>query len=151
MPPTLVYLAELQPGLFSVYRLIHCTATRTLFSELPQTLLICHCLQCNQSCHQFVAKHTLVLFITDLGYFVSWGNYNDQTCFPLLVADISEFLSTAPAHEDKHSRITRKKGIVCATVVVYVSIESLDIDLCLTLVCFSGRKAYNTVEYFENE
>ena len=48
-------------------------------------LLICHCLQCNQSCHQFVAKHTLMSFITGLGYFVSWGSYNNQTYFFLLV------------------------------------------------------------------
>ena len=73
-----------------------CTATRTLLSVLshtlynhkdpfqwttPGTLLICHCLQCYQSCHQFVAKHTLMLFFTGLGNHVSWGNCNGQTCF----------------------------------------------------------------------
>ena len=39
LPPTLVYLAVLQPGLFSVYCLIHCTTTKTTFSELPRA----HC------------------------------------------------------------------------------------------------------------
>ena len=38
LPPTLVYFAVLQPGLFSVYCLIHCTTTRTTFSELHQAL-----------------------------------------------------------------------------------------------------------------
>ena len=38
LPPTLVYFAVLQPGLFSVYCVIHCTTTRTTFSELPQAL-----------------------------------------------------------------------------------------------------------------
>ena len=38
LPPTLVYFAVLQPGLFSVYCLTHCTTTKTPFSELPQTL-----------------------------------------------------------------------------------------------------------------
>ena len=109
LPPALVYFAVLQPGLFSVYCLIHCTSTRTTFSELSQgTMLVCHCLQCNQSCHQFVAKQTLMSFITGLGYFISWGNCSDQTCFPLLDADISKLLTTAPAHVDKH--VTRKKG-----------------------------------------
>ena len=80
-------------------------------------------------------------FITGLVYFVSWGNYNDQICFPLLVAVISELLTSAPAHIDKHIWPERKV-IMCATFVVYVatSIESLDIDFCLSLVCFSGRK-----------
>ena len=104
------------------------------------TLLICHCPQCNQSCHRFVAKHTLMSFITDLGYFVSWGNHNEQTIFSLLDAVISELLTTAPAHVDKHMWPERKV-IMCATFVVYVmSIESLDTDLCRSLVCSSGRK-----------
>ena len=38
LPPTLVYFAVLQPGLFSVYCLIHCITTRTTFNELPQAL-----------------------------------------------------------------------------------------------------------------
>ena len=59
-------------------------------------------LRCSQSCHQFVAKHTLMPFITDLGSFVSWGNYNDKTCFSLLDAVSSDLLTTAPAHLDKH-------------------------------------------------
>ena len=104
LPPTLVYFAVLKPRLLSVYCLIHCTTTRTT----SDTLLIC--LQCNQSCHQFVAKHTLISFITDLGYFVSWGKHNDQTCISLLDACISEFLTNAPAHADKHIIMTRKKG-----------------------------------------
>ena len=76
LPATLVYSAVLQPGLLSVYCLIHYTTTslpRTTFSELLQAL-----------CHQFIAKHTLMSFITGLGYFVSWGNCNDQTCFLLV-------------------------------------------------------------------
>ena len=40
--------------------------------------------------------------IIGLRYFVSWGSYNDQICFPLLDAVISELLTTAPAHRDKH-------------------------------------------------
>ena len=36
LPPTLVYFAVMQPGLFSVDCLIHCTTTKTPFSELPQ-------------------------------------------------------------------------------------------------------------------
>ena len=79
-------------------------------------------------------------FITGLGYFVSWGNYNDQTCFSLLGAVISNFLTAAPGHVDKYVWPERKVNI-CATFVVYVrSIESLDIDLCLSLVCSSWRK-----------
>ena len=35
LPPTLVYFAVMQTGLFSVYFLIHCITT---FSELPQAL-----------------------------------------------------------------------------------------------------------------
>ena len=38
LPPMLMYFAELQPELFSVYCLIHWTTSGTL--------LICHCLQC---------------------------------------------------------------------------------------------------------
>ena len=38
LPPTLAYFAVLQPGLSSLYCLIHCTTTRTTFSELPQGL-----------------------------------------------------------------------------------------------------------------
>ena len=41
-------------------------------------------------------------FITGLGYFVSWGNYNEQTCFPFLDVVISELLITAPEYVDKH-------------------------------------------------
>ena len=37
-PPTLVYFAVLQLGLFSVYCPIHYTTTSTTFSELPQAL-----------------------------------------------------------------------------------------------------------------
>ena len=79
-------------------------------------------------------------FVTGLGYFVSWGNYYDQTCFPLFDAVISELLTNAPAHVHKHIR-AGGKVIICATFVVCVrSIESLDIDLWLSLVCSSGRK-----------
>ena len=105
-----------------------CTATWTFFSLLSHTLykyqdrfqwttsgtkVICHCLQCNQSCHQFVTKHTLVSFITNLGYFVSWGNYIDQTYFPLLDGVISELLTTGPAHI-KHIW-SERKVIMCQT------------------------------------
>ena len=38
LPPALVNFVVLQPGLFSVYCLIHCTTTKTLFSELPLAL-----------------------------------------------------------------------------------------------------------------
>ena len=55
LPPMLVYFAVMRPDL--------------------------HFLQCSQSYHQFVTKHTLMSFITGLGCFVSWGNCNDQTCF----------------------------------------------------------------------
>ena len=51
---------------------------------------------------------------------------------------ISELLTTAPTHADMHIG-PEGKAIVCATFVVR-SIESLDIDLCLSLVCSSGRK-----------
>ena len=149
------------PGLCSVLPpasdvdVLCCTAVRTVLSALSHTLynqdhlqwttsgtlLICHCLQCNQSCHQFVAKHTLMSFIADLGYFVSWCNYNDQTCFSPLDTVISELLTTATAQVDKHIWPERKV-IFCANFVVYVmSIECLDIDLCLSLVCSSGRKS----------
>ena len=111
------------PGLCSVLPpasnvgVLFYTATRTVLSVLSHTLynhyhplqrttsgtlLICRCLLCNQNCHQFVAKHALMSFITGFGYFVSWGIYNNQTCFPLLDAVISELLTTASAHMDKH-------------------------------------------------
>ena len=38
LPPTLVYFAVLQPGLFSVCCLIDCTTTKTTLSELPHAL-----------------------------------------------------------------------------------------------------------------
>ena len=50
LPPTLVYFAVLQPGLFSVYCLIHCTTTRTTFSAL---------LYCNQDCSQCIVSYTV--------------------------------------------------------------------------------------------
>ena len=105
LPPSLVYFAVLQPGLFSIFCLIH-FVSYTVQPPGPTSvnylrhLLICHCLQCNHSCHQFVAKPTWMSFISGLGYFVSWGNYNDHTCFPLLDA-VSELLTTAPAHVNK--------------------------------------------------
>ena len=52
--------------------------------------------------------------------FCSWGNNNDQTCFPLLDAVISELLTTASEHVDKHIWPERKV-IRHATFVVYVS------------------------------
>ena len=79
-------------------------------------------------------------FIASLGYFVSWDNYNDQTCFPLLNAVSSELLTTAHAHIDKHILPERKVIMYVAFVVYVKSIESLDTDLCLSLVCSSGRK-----------
>ena len=48
--PTLVYFAVLQPGLFSVYCLIHCTTTRTTFSTL---------LYCNQDCSLCIVSYTV--------------------------------------------------------------------------------------------
>ena len=62
----------------------------------PEVLSVC--------CQTF----SFMSFITGLGYFVSFGNYNDQTCFPLQDAVISQLLTNAPAHIDKH--MTRKKG-----------------------------------------
>ena len=53
----------------------------------------------------------MMSFITDLGYFVSWGSYTDQTCFPLLDAGISELLTTAPAQID--NMIRNKSDYVC--------------------------------------
>ena len=38
LPPALVYFATLQPVLFAVYCLIHCTTTTTPFSKQPQAL-----------------------------------------------------------------------------------------------------------------
>ena len=38
LPPTLVCFAVLQPGLFLSYCLIHCTTTRTTFSQLHKAL-----------------------------------------------------------------------------------------------------------------
>ena len=38
LPRTLVYFAVMPPRLFSVYCLMHCTTTKTPFSELPQAL-----------------------------------------------------------------------------------------------------------------
>ena len=59
-------------------------------------------------------------------FFFFWDSYNGQTCFPLLDADISELLTTAPVHADKHI-LPERKVIMCATFVVYVmSIESWD-------------------------
>ena len=70
-----------------------CNATRTVLVHTlcnhkdslqyttSGTLLIYFCRQCNQSCHQFVAKHTLMSLVIGLGYFVPWNSYNDQTCF----------------------------------------------------------------------
>ena len=62
LPPTFVYFAVLQPALFSVYNYKYHFQLTT-----PGPLLICQCLQCNQSCHQFVAKHALMSFVTDFG------------------------------------------------------------------------------------
>ena len=121
-------LCSLSPA--SIIGVLRCTATRTvhcivlctvqplgpLFSKLSGTLLICHCLQCNQCCHQFVAKHTWTSFFTDPGYFVSWGSYNDQTCFHLLDAVISELLTTASAHASTYDQ---KERWLFATFVVY--------------------------------
>ena len=76
--PRLVYFAVLQPGLFSVYCLIHCKTARrrTPFSELSQAL-----------------------------------------CWSAIVFSVTR-------------------------AVVYVrSIESMGIDLCLSLVCSLGRKS----------
>ena len=79
LPPAsnVVYFAVLQPGLFSMYCLMHCTLQP---QEPPSVDYLRHSADlpyhCNQSCHQFVAKQTLMSFITGLGYFVSWGNYN---------------------------------------------------------------------------
>ena len=42
-------------------------------------------------------------FIPGLGYFVSWGSYNGQTCFPLLDADNC----SCPRRQ---AHMTRKKG-----------------------------------------
>ena len=86
-------------------------------------------------------------FIAGIGYFVSLGNYNTQACFSLLDADISELLTTAPAHVDRHIW-PEIRVVVCTTfVVVYVgSTESLDIDLCLSLVCSPGRKPESRVK-----
>ena len=58
-------------------------------------------------------------FITGLGYFVSWGSYNDQTCFLFLAAVSSELLTGAPIHVDKH-KWPEGKVIMCAIFVVYV-------------------------------
>ena len=58
-------------------------------------------------------------YLADLGYFVSWGSYNDQTCFSLLDTDVSELVTTALAHVDKHI-LPERKVIMCATFVVYV-------------------------------
>ena len=78
-------------------------------------------------------------FITDLGYFVSWGSYNDRTCFSFLDTVISELLTAAPAQIDKYIW-PQIKAIINATFVIYVSsLKSFDIDLCLSLVCSSGR------------
>ena len=61
-------------------------------------------------------------------------------CFILLDSVICELLTTVPVHEDKRI-YPERKVIMCATFVVYVrSVESLDIDICLSLVCSSGRK-----------
>ena len=137
-----------------------CNATRTVLSVLSRTLhnhknptqwttvgtlLICHCIQWNQSCHQFVAKHTLMSFITGLGFFCFLGQLQWPNLLPLLDAVIGELLTTAP-QVDKHIWPERKV-IVYATFVVCVrSIESVDIDLCLSLLCSSGRKPYITVK-----
>ena len=73
-------------------------------------------------------------FIIGLGCFVSSDNYNDQTCFALLDTVIGELLTTVPVHVDKHEW-PESKVVMCATFVLYVRIiESLDIDLCLSLV-----------------
>ena len=66
--------------------------------------------------------------------------YNVQACFSLLGATFSESLTAAPAHVDKHIW-PEGKVIMCVTFVVYVrSVESLEINLCLSLFCSSGRK-----------
>ena len=143
LPPRLVYLAVLQLSVLSRILYNH---KDPLHWTTSACLLICHCLHCNQSCYQFVTKHTLMSFITSLWYFVSWSNYNDQTCFPSLDAVISELLTTASAHISRHIWPERKV-IMCATFVVYVrSIKSFDIDLCLCLVCSSGRNPSSTVK-----
>ena len=111
------------PGLFSVCCFIHSTTTRTTFSEQTSgTLLICHCLQCNQSCHQFVAKHTLMSLITGLGYFVSWGNCNDHIfAFFFWMLSFVNYNCSCPHTQAYMTR----KVIMCATFFVYVrSIES---------------------------
>ena len=75
-------LCCMQPGLFSVYCLIHCTTTKTALCELPQALCwSAFVFSITRAVISLFAKHTLVLFFSCLWYFVSWGNRSDQTCF----------------------------------------------------------------------
>ena len=96
-------------------------------------------------------------FITGLGYFAVWDNYNDQTCFSLLDTVITELPTTAPVHVDKHIWPERKV-IMCATFVANVkSIESLDVDLCLShltswwsVVTLLDSKTGSSKDWMEN-
>ena len=124
LPPTLVYFVVLQPRLFSVYCLIHCTTTRTPFSELPQAL-------CWPAIIFSVTRAVISLLP------------NIILCHSLLASDILfpgaatmtklaflfRALSSAPS--DVGKRIwPERKVIMCATFVVYIrSVESLDTDL----------------------
>ena len=114
LPPTLVYFAVQQPWLFSIYCLTHCTTTRTPFSELSQALCWSAIVfSVSRAVISLLPKHTLMSFITGLAYFVSWGTYNNQSCFPLLDAVSSELLTTAPEHLDKHIRPHMVYNLCC--------------------------------------
>ena len=90
-------------------------------------------------------------FITDLGYFVSWGNYNDQTCFCLLDTDIIELLTAALAHEDEHIIMTRKKGdYVCNLCCLFYEYRVLGHRPLSKPGLFLWKKALkHSKEYFE--
>ena len=113
LPPTLVYFAVLQPGLFSVYCLIHCTTTRTTFSELPQALY--------WSAIVFSVSRAVISLLPNILWCdslltldtVSWVGYTDQTYFSFLDAVISELLTIAPAHVDKHIWPEKNGDNVC--------------------------------------
>ena len=75
------------------------------------TLLMCHCLQCNQICPRFVAKPILMSFLTGLSLDISFPWTVAVTNLAFLSWMLSaELLTAAPAHVDKRAcdTISRK-------------------------------------------
>ena len=112
------------------------THTESLSRSLSGTLLICHCLQCNQNCHQFIGKHTLMSFITDLEYFLFPGTVTiPKVAFLFWTLTLVAENCSCPRRQ---AHMTRKKGDYvhyrCCLFLEYrVFVEGW-------LLCSCGRK-----------